>query len=425
VTATPSIRLYGLGAIMTVALVAGARIPGPVGAPPYLMTLGAAAIAYLLAIREFMRTKYPRHVLLVCLAMAVAWRVPFLLAPPGPQDDVLRYVWDGRVQRFGYNPYTAIPSDPALAKLHTSETREMNNPDLPSPYPAGAQLFFRAVTAIHESAFAFKVAFAACDLAIVFVLLADLGRLGRGEHWVLAYAWHPLLVTCVAYNGHIDILGVLLSLISAAALGRQRRTLAAVTFGPAVAVKFLPAVLAPLYWRRVRIRVGLPAAVLIALLYTPFLQRGSIPLGSLGTFVQRFRFNDPVFAAIERVVRPQAAGLSVLFGLAAAVWLRAKRSACSPDAWAWPLAVSLAGAPVIYPWYLLWLTPFLQSASTLPLTIWTLSILPVFFVWYAHALGQLWRVPGWILLLEYGSVATAAAIAWLGGRFQRPGGAGH
>jgi hypothetical protein len=66
------------------------------------------------------------------------------------------------------------------------------------------------VTAISESAMAFKVAFAACDLAIVLLLMSELRRLGRGEHWVLAYAWHPLLVTCVAYNGHIDILGVLL-----------------------------------------------------------------------------------------------------------------------------------------------------------------------------------------------------------------------
>jgi hypothetical protein len=351
--------------------------------------------------------------------MSAAWRIPFLLVPPGSQDDVLRYVWDGRVQRLGYNPYTVIPADPALAKVHTRETREMNNPDLPSPYPAGAQLFFRAITAIHESAFAFKVAFAACDLAIVLLLVSDLRRRGRAEHWVLAYAWHPLLVTCVAYNGHIDILGALLLLISATALGRRWRSLAAIALGLAVAVKFLPAVLAPLYWRRVRIRDALLAALLVALLYTPFLQRGALPLGSLSTYVQRFRFNDPIFAAIERVVRPQvAAGLSVLFGLAMALWLRRKHSAFSLEAWAWPMAVSLAGAPVIYPWYLLWLVPFLQSASALPLMVWTVSVLLVFFVWYAHSLGQLWRVPGWILLLEYGSVATAVAIVALRGRFR-------
>ena len=421
VTATPSLRLYGLGVTMAAALVIAARIQGPAGSPPYLTALGAAGIAYLLAIREFLRTpKYGRHVILVCLAMSAVWRVPYLLVRPGPQDDVLRYVWDGRVQRLGYNPYTAIPSDPALAKLHTRETREMNNPDLPSPYPAGAQLFFRAVTAIDESAFAFKVAFAACEWAIVVVLLAQLRRSGRGEHWVLAYAWHPLLVTCVAYNGHIDILGALLLVLSVTALGRQWRTLAAVAFGLAVAVKFLPAVLAPLYWRRVRIRDGLLAALVIALLYTPFLQRGTLPLGSLDAFLKSFRFNDPVFAAIERAVRPQvAAGLSVLFGLATAVWLRVKRPAGSPEAWAWPMAVSLAAAPVVYPWYLIWLVPFLQSAATLPLMIWTLSILSVFYVWYAHALGGLWQVPGWILLLEYGPVAVAAAVVWFHGRRNR------
>jgi len=74
----------------------------------------------------------------------------------------LRYVWDGRLQRLGYNPYIVAPSDPGFAGLHTPETRTLNNPDLPSPYPAGAQLFSRAVTAIHESTFALKVAFVIC-----------------------------------------------------------------------------------------------------------------------------------------------------------------------------------------------------------------------------------------------------------------------
>lgn len=417
--AKPSRRLYGLGAIMTAALIACARVPGPVGSPLYLLTLGAAAVAYLLAIREFRRTeKYARHVIVVCLIMAAAWRIPFLLVKPGPDDDILRYVWDGRVQRLGYNPYTAIPSDPALANLHTDETRRMNNPDVPSPYPAGAQLFFRGVTAIDDSAFTFKIVFAACDLAIALVLLAELRRLGHGEHWVLAYAWHPLLITCVAYNGHIDILGVLLLLISVTALCRNRRTLAATMFAASIAVKFLPVVLAPLYWRRVRIRDGLMAALLIALLYTPFL-KGPIPLGSLGTYLQRFRFNDPIFATVERVLRPQVAGgLAVCSGMLTAVCLRYRRAEGLPDAWAWPMAASLVAAPVVYPWYLLWLVPFFQSASTLPLMVWTLSILPVFFVWYSHTLGEPWRVPIWILLLEYGPVITAAAIAWVRGRLK-------
>jgi|SRR5271166_522187 len=89
-----------------------------------------------IAVREFFQTKlYARRVLLACLALAALWRVPFLLKPSASQDNLLRYVWDGRIQRLGYNPSTALPADPGLAALHTPETRGLNNPDVPSPYP--------------------------------------------------------------------------------------------------------------------------------------------------------------------------------------------------------------------------------------------------------------------------------------------------
>jgi hypothetical protein len=183
----------------------------------------------------------------------------------------------------------------------------------------------------------------------------------------------------------------------------------------AVAVKFLPAVLAPLYWRRVRIRDGMLAALLVGLMYFPFVNHGTIPFGSLGVFVQRFRFNDPIFAGIERAIRPQmAAGIAVLSGLFTAVWIRSRWPSPPREAWSWPMALSLAAAPVVYPWYLLWLLPFmLPAAFTLPLAVWTLSILPVFFVWYSYALGGPWQVPNWVLWLEYGSAAIAAIIVFI------------
>jgi alpha-1,6-mannosyltransferase len=413
VTLTASHRLYGLGAIILVALVFCSRTE--FGTASFLAGLAIASIAYLLAVREFFRTQaYRRRVLLVCLALAALWRAPFLLMPPGADDDIHRYLWDGRVQRLGYNPYNLIPADPALASLHTPETRGLNNPEVPSPYPAGAQLFFRGVTAIHESIFAFKIAFVVCDLAIVFLLIEILRRSGQAEHWVLAYAWHPLLATNVAFSPHIDIVGALLLLVSAAALARRWRMIAAVAFALAVAVKFLPIVLAPLYWRRVRIRDALLAVVTFGSLYVPFIENGRIPIQSLSTYVLRFRFNGPVFLTLERVASPQiVAGLAVLVGLVTAIWLRSKQSVFSADKWAWPMAASLACAPVVYPWYLLWLLPFLRSTSTLPLMVWTISILPTYFVWHLRSLGQAWKVSSWILVMEFGSVALTAAIVSL------------
>ncbi len=412
---TPVRRVYLLGATLCVALTICSRSFADRGGPYFMASLAVAGIAYLLAIREFFATpRFPKHIVVIGLLLAAVWHIEFLRLPPGADDDIHRYVWDGRLQRLGYNPYLVIPSDPAAQRLHTPETRNLNNPDLPSPYPPGAQLFFRAVTAIHESTFALKVAFVLCDLTIALVLLDLLRTSGRGAHLVLAFAWNPLLGIEVAGSGHIDIVGALLLVASAAALARRWRATAAVALGLAIAVKFLPIVLLPLYWKRVRIRDAVLAAVVVGLLYVPFLSHGRIPIGSLGTYVQNFRFNGPVFAIFDRVAPPQLlAGLAVLVGLATATWLRSATRRGSSEVFAWPMAASLVCAPAVFPWYLLWLLPFLTSASTLLIILWTVSVIPVYVQWHLRALGHPWgALPAWAMLLEYGGiVAVAAAIA--------------
>jgi alpha-1,6-mannosyltransferase len=434
-----------------------------------MASLTVAGIAYLLAVREFFTTpRFPRLVVVLGLVLAAVWQVEFLRVPAGADDDVHRYVWDGRLQRLGYNPYIVVPSDPAVRGLHTTETRNLNNPDLPSPYPPGAQLFFRVVTAIHESTFALKVAFVVCEFAIVFVLLDLLRFSQQGAHLVLAFAWNPLLAIEVAGSGHIDIVGAFVLVVSAAALVRRWRATAAIGFGLAVAVKFLPIVLLPLYWKRVRIRDAVLAAVVVGLLYVPFLNHGGIPIGSLGTYVKTFRFNGPVFAALDRVAPPQLlVGLAVLVGLATATWLRIAAPDWSPaprqkvlsdadwnhatqgplttedtefhrgdatvipvcnsvspavqaSAFAWPMAASLLCAPAVFSWYLLWLLPFLTSASTLLIIVWTVSIILTYVQWHLRALGQPWGpLPGWVMLVEYGCVAAAGAVIALR-RLMRP-----
>lgn len=404
-----------LGGVLCAALTICSRYFGDRGGPGFMASLAIAGVAYLLAIRElFAAPTFPRHVVVIGILLAAVWHVAFLRLPAGPDDDIHRYVWDGRLQRLSYNPYLVVPGDPAAQYLHTAETRNLNNPDLPSPYPPGAELFFRAVTAIRESIFALKVAFVLCDLAIVFVLLDLLRVTGRAAHLVLAFAWNPLLAIEVAGSGHIDIVGALLLLVSVAALARRWRMTAAVALGLAVAVKFLPIVLLRLYWKRIRIRDAALAAVVVGLLYVPFLNHGRIPTGSLGTYVQTFRFNGPVFAALNHVAPPQLlAALAVLVGLATATWLRSVRPKLSPDTFAWPMAATLLFAPVVFPWYLLWLLPFLTSASTLVIIVWTASIIPTYVQWHLRALGHPWGgLPAWVMLVEYGCVAIAAAVIW-------------
>jgi hypothetical protein len=144
---TPERRVYLLGTTLCVALTICSRNFGDRGGPYFMASLTVAGIAYLLAIREFFATpkfdgRLSQRVVVVGLVLAAGWHVEFLRQPPGADDDIHRYVWDGHLQRLGYNPYLVVPNDPAVKVLHTPETRNLNNAYLPSPYPPGAELFF-------------------------------------------------------------------------------------------------------------------------------------------------------------------------------------------------------------------------------------------------------------------------------------------
>jgi len=68
-------------------------------------------------------------------------------------------------------------------------------------------------------------------------------------------------------------------------------------------------------------------------------------------------------------------------------------------------------APAVFPWYLLWLLPFLTSSSTLLISLWTVSVIPTYLMWHWRTLGRPWGpLPAWVMLLEYGTVATAGAM---------------
>src|SRR5262245_18276567 len=56
-----------------------------------------------------------RPSLALVLATAALMRLGALAAPVYLSDDIYRYIWDGRVQAAGINPYRYIPDDAELA----------------------------------------------------------------------------------------------------------------------------------------------------------------------------------------------------------------------------------------------------------------------------------------------------------------------
>ena len=417
------VTLTSAGLVCTAAMLALAITQAPLGTPFFFAMAAVAGVAYVATLVRVWRLREMRRGLFFsALAFAILMRAPVAVAPVDADNDMVRYLWDGRIQRLGINPYLVLPADPELQWTHTDETRDMPSARHRTSYQPAAQLFFRMVVSLHDSSRAMKLALVACDLLTILVLWRWLVATGRNEWLTLTYAWNPLVVLEVAHSGHIDALGALWIAASAYWLSRRRTALASIAYVLAVATKPLPVVLAPLFWGRISKRDALLGIALFGLLYAPFMAGPQIGLG-MDRVVASIRFNGPIFRALREVSNPAvAAGVAVALGVAVAVWCRWKLPVEEPGAWAWPMAVALACGPVIYPWYLLYFSPFLFSNATAPLIAWTFSVMPVYLVWQLPYYRKLWAVPPLVLVIEYGIAGAAAVLAALR---RKPASTGH
>ncbi len=427
-------RVLACGVVLAAALAAAAALDARRQAEAFVALLGVASLAYVAALRLVGRLagagSTPRaggRALAACLLLGVVWRLVLLVSAPLVSDDVYRYVWDGRVQQHGLNPLRTAPADPALSRLHTDVTRRIDPTSavLPSIYPPLAQRFFLGVTSVHESVLAMAAAVLVCDLLLIALIWRWLAVTGRNPWWVLGYAWHPLAALEGAGGAHIDVVGALLLVAAVYALSRGRSLLAAMGFAGAFAVKFLPVVLLPLLWRRLRLTDAAVVALLVVLLYLPFLDGWQLPAGSLGAYLAQWRFNGPLFRWLASWTgTAPVIALSVAAGLAVAVHARRARDRDDPAAWSLPLAAAICLLPAIYPWYLVWLIPFLGPAVNWPLVVWTLASMLTYTVWTPHLAGDGWVLPVWVEPVEYGLVAAAGGWTWWTGRRRvRPGAA--
>ena len=225
------------------------------------------------------------------LVVAALLRLGPLLLPPYLSTDIYRYVWDGRVQGTGINPYRYIPADEALRSLRD----EAIYPNINrvgyarTIYPPAAQVLFFAVTRISERVTAMKLAMLVFDGATILLILSLLRYAGAPPERVLIYAWHPLTVWEIAGSGHID--SALCFLLALAFLARSRNMPMAtgIALAGGSLIKLFPVLLAPSLYRRWDWRLPAGFAVAVVLLYLPYLSVGWGVLGFLPDYVAEER----------------------------------------------------------------------------------------------------------------------------------------
>mgnify|MGYP006197475281 CR=1 FL=1 len=124
-----------------------------------LVLLALGFLALLFAVQRLSRGARPAAAGI--LLVAALLRLLLLPLPPSLSDDVLRYVWDGRVLAAGENPYRLAPEAPELSHLRDDLWRRMPHKEVPTVYPPLAVDVFNYAVARRSFLFSYLKAKAA------------------------------------------------------------------------------------------------------------------------------------------------------------------------------------------------------------------------------------------------------------------------
>jgi hypothetical protein len=323
----------------------------------------------------------------------IAVQLAALSAAPQGSDDSYRYIWDGRVQAAGIDPYQYAPAAPQLASLRdpflwpaqaphcvTAGTRLMNSPQLAAPgctrinrpivhtiYPPVAEAYFLAVHVLSppgRGSTPIQAAAALCAVLVTVLLLCGLPRVGRDPRLAVLWAWCPTVALEAGNNAHVDVLAAgitaaaLILLARPGALSHQlwRPAAGGALLALAIWAKVTPVLIVPAVLRRRRpvavISAGVAATVIVYLPHV--LAVGSGVIGFLPGYLQQEGYaNGSRFLLLGMLVPGKwgfVAAFAVLATAALAVLLRG-----DPDR-PWRGAVVMTGVALAvatppFPWY--------------------------------------------------------------------------
>ncbi len=379
-----------------------------------LALLGSAFIGLAFAARRLEALPRPGAIILLgaCLLRLLLLPLPTTLS-----DDALRYLWDGKVARAGFNPYALAPAAPELSPLRDPSWRQLPHTDVPTVYPPLAMTAFSIATLLPFPLLGWKILATAADLGACALLLRLAQRRGLPPGRAAWYAWNPLVALEVAGMGPVDALGaaaVVGAVLFLTPGGATTRVAPTSTTGPhsvgaglvpalpiraalfaaaGILAKLAPLALLPLWARHSRRPLLFLGASLglVAVAFLPVLTAtGGIPPGLIRYGVS-WEFNGPLYEPLWRLLDAAGAapflhrllgrveswteiyhGLDPLYSfiypqlLAKAILGAGMLAAVAASLRETDLAAGtgrllgrlLLLSATVYPWYLLWVLPW-------------------------------------------------------------------
>ena len=403
-----AIALGVLGIGLLVLYRIGLRAEGAKDIVWFLKLVGVQAMIYVVVAWLSWRARRSRSLLIIGLVFAALFRLSILFSSPYLSDDIYRYVWDGRVQAAGINPYRYIPADQSLAELRDDKIYpNINRRDYARTiYPPVAQAIYFLTTRVSESVTWMKATMVGFEAIAIWAIIQLLASFGLPRQRVLIYAWHPLVVWEFAGNGHLDAIAIAFIALALLAYRRNSQVATGIVLACAVLVKFIPVALFPALYKRWGWKMPLAFAITVVVAYLPYLSVG--PFGVLGFLPgyageqrivsgEQFFILDAVRRLFNTFYVPTFVYVSfaILVIVALSVWLMRKPQGEDANYIHSGLIIGSVFMLLLtphWPWYFSWLIPFLCFVPAVPIFYLTLASFILYLTWYGDAADRVFRV---------------------------------
>jgi len=380
-----------------------------------MMIAGCAYLALLWALSKGIRQS---HLMIAMILFGVALRLMWVASTPIYEDDFYRYFFDGAMTISGLNPYLHAPVDilPGILPTDIDQAlRQQNLDNIPShshdaltaiaqsgqvervAYPYIRTIYpplAQAIFALHHmvapwSLEGWRLLLFFVDCLSLF-LLFKLVQISGKSNWLVMVFWlNPLVITETMNAGHMDAL-LLPFLIGAALLVlAKKHAWAGIALAGAVGIKLWPIILAPIVFRVLLTKpfklllAVIPFALLVVLLLMPQVLARLDTTSGLAAYAEGWQVNTFLFAKFEQMLAFVVDGSNLLarisvFGLIIllVLWRAVKQGdqATVPMNMFIITAVLFLLSPTGYPWYLIWIIPWLVLYPSPALLLLTVSL---------------------------------------------------
>lgn len=363
---------------------------------------------YLICAWTLQRIDLTDRALFVFIISSLFVRLSFLAIAPIGSDDLYRYIWDGKVQAHGINPYSYSATDERLRYLHSPLLPSaINHPDLKTIYfPLSQWIFFLCFKLSGEAVWGFKLALLLAESATIAGLILVLKKLNISHKFVLLYALCPLPIMQFGVDGHLDALGLPLLIFSVYFLADGRKLLSFLLLGLSISVKPAGLVLLPAYfvnekeWPGRLNAIWIPLAT-VGVQFLPYLGSPN-PFEMLGVFAKNWTFNGIFFEAVNLLLRDnQTSRLICGIVLLLVVLMLSSKKGEFFDVLYFSVLALLLCSPVVHPWYVSWLAVLLPLRQQWSGIVFSATVGLTSYTVINYRLHGLWEQSALVLLLEY------------------------